>query len=236
MDDARVGTALRLLRWRSGLSQRELARRAGVSRWAVSSIERGRLDAMPLRVARNVAETLGARLDALLRWRGGELDRLLDAAHAGLVEQVITILQAAGWEVWPEASFSVYGERGSVDVLAWHPVRRVLLVVEVKSRIMDVQHLLMGMDRKRRLAARIAAGRGWQPDLVCLWLAVADGRTNRRRLGEHRATFAAVFGADGRGLRGWLRDPVERVSFVSFLPEVGPGNRRRRSPRSGGQS
>jgi hypothetical protein len=138
---------------------------------------------------------------------------------------------AAGWSVVPEASFSIYGERGSVDILAWHPGRHAVLVVEVKSRIVDVQGLLSAVDRKRRLARQIAAERGWKPHIVGVWLAVADGRTNRRRLGEHRRTFAAALPGDGRGLRSWLRDPTANAAFLSFLP-----NSPRVRDRIGGQS
>jgi transcriptional regulator with XRE-family HTH domain len=232
MRDLRVGMAIRLLRLRDGLSQGELARRAGVSRWAASMVERGHLDDVPMRITRKLAATVGVRIDVVPRWQGGDLDRLLDAVHAALVEGAVTILRAAGWEVWPEASFSIYGERGSIDILAWHPRWRCLLVVEVKSRIVDVQGLLAGMDRKRRLARRIASERGWEAESVGVWLAVAEGRTNRRRLAEHRSTFAAIFGRDGRRLRRWLRQPDGASAFISFLPHAAVTSRRAR-PRPG---
>jgi hypothetical protein len=105
-------------------------------------------------------------------------------------------------------------------------------VVEVKSRIVDVQGLLSGIDRKRRLARRIAAERGWVADSVGLWLAVAEGRTNRRRVSEHVSTFGAVFDGDGRQLRGWLRVPDRSRAFISFLPTAVP-TRRRARPTAG---
>ena len=42
------------------------------------------------------------------------------------------LLQSLGWQTRSEVSYSVYGERGSIDVLAWHAPSRTLLVVEVK--------------------------------------------------------------------------------------------------------
>jgi DNA-binding XRE family transcriptional regulator/Holliday junction resolvase-like predicted endonuclease len=219
MRDLRLGMAIRLLRLRADLTQDELARRAGVSRWAASLVERGRLDEVPMRITRQLAACLGMLIDVVPRWQGGDLDRLLDAAHAALVERAVTGLQASGWEVWPEASFSVYGERGSIDILAWHPHWRCLLVVEVKSRIVDVQGLLSGIDRKRRLARRIAAERGWVADSVGLWMAVAEGRTNRRRVSEHVSTFGAVFDGDGASCAAGCGCRIGRVhSSASCQP------------------
>ena len=103
-----------------------------------------------------MAEALGARLSVRVYWHGEELDRLLDAAHAGIVDQVVALLVANGWEVVPEATFNHFGERGSVDVLAWHPIHRALLIIEVKSVVPDVQALLAGVDRKVRIAPAIA--------------------------------------------------------------------------------
>ena len=52
-----------------------------------------------------------------LRWHGEELDRLLDEAHARLVDEVVRRSTVLGWVVAVEVSFSRYGERGSIDVL-----------------------------------------------------------------------------------------------------------------------
>lgn len=218
MDDLRAGRTVRLLRQRAGMTQLTLARRAGLSRSVVSKLERGLLTGVTMGTLRTLALPLGLRAELHLRWSGGDLDRLLDSAHARLVEACVRTLRALGWTVVPEASFSIYGERGSVDVLAWHPAHRAVLVVEVKSRIVDVQQLLSVLDRKRRLAPRMAGDRGWKPRVVGVWLAVADGRTNRRHLAEHRSTFAAAFDGDGRRLQRWLRRPRQDAAFISFLP------------------
>ena len=49
---------------------------------------------------------------------------------------------SAGWEVHPEATFNVFGERGSIDILAFHPRYGALLIVEVKSAVPDMQSML----------------------------------------------------------------------------------------------
>ena len=40
----------------------------------------------------------------------------------------------------PEVSFSIYGERGVIDMLLWHPARRALLVVELKTGVARPSH------------------------------------------------------------------------------------------------
>lgn len=176
---------------------------------------------------RSVAAPLDLRLDLTPRWRGGELDRLLNARHAALTGAVAAQLAAASWEVAPEASFSIYGERGAIDLLAWHSASRSLLVVEAKTAIVDIGDLIGSVDRKRRLAPRIAAERGWGgASTTSVWVVVSDGRTNRRRVATHRDLLRAAFPVDGRTIGSWLAAPATPLNGLSFLPDVHPRNAR----------
>ncbi len=136
---------------------------AGVAQSMVSLVERGALEGTSLRIVRRVATAVGVSLPLDPRWRGADLARLMDARHASIAGVVVDRLSRLGWEVWPEHTFSVYGERGSIDILAWHPPARALLVVEVKSQIVDIQDLVSTLDRKRRLTPRLASDLGWHP-------------------------------------------------------------------------
>ena len=189
----RFGLAVRALRRRRGWTQEELSARCGLSRSAVSRIERGQGDTLSVRVLTRVAGALGARIVLRVLRQGEELDRLLDADHARLVEWVIAVLTAAGWIASPEVTFHITGERGSIDVLAWHPATGHLLVVEVKSVMPDVQATLAGVDRKARLAPQIARMRGWQVRSVSRILVLPNDRTARRRLDQFGATFERAF-------------------------------------------
>ena len=81
------------------------------------------------------AAALGGDVDVRIRWRGEHLDRLIDEAHAALVDALVGRLRRLGWIVEVEVSFAIWGERGSVDVLAFHPDFGAMLVVEVKSTV-----------------------------------------------------------------------------------------------------
>ena len=185
MDSVRFGLALRALRRHRAWTQEQLAERAHLSQAVVSRAERGEAASLTLHTLDALAEALGASTSVRILWHGEALDRLLDAAHAGLVDEVIRILRAQGWEVVAEATFSHYGERGSVDVLAFHPGHRALPIIEVKSVVPDMQTLLSGIDRKARLGPTLAAQRGWRPATVSRLLVLPDDRTARRRLEQH---------------------------------------------------
>ncbi len=218
--EQRVGAAMRAVRRRRGLRQADVAASAGVSRATVWRLERGDLGSLPFGTACRVARALGMRIDIVPRWHGGELDRLLNARHSAMHEQLARRFRSMpAWTVAPEVSYSVFGERGIIDILAWHPRRRALLVVELKTAIVDVQQLLGSMDQKRRLAARIGRERGWATAdaTTSVWVAVSDSRTNRARLAAHATLVRGAFPDDGRAIVGWLADPRRPLSALTFL-------------------
>ena len=217
MQDQRIGSAIRAVRRRRGWTQAELAGRARVSQALVSTVERGHLDTMSLRTLRRVAAALDIRVDLIARWRAGDLDRLLNARHSDLHELVARWFAAElpEWVLAPEVSFAIYGERGVIDILAWHEPTRSLLVIELKTAIADVNELLGTMDRKKRLAAQVARDRGWDPLTVSQWLIVADTRTNRRRLDAHMAVIRNAFPAGTWAMRRWLRRPRDTIAAVT---------------------
>jgi transcriptional regulator with XRE-family HTH domain len=133
MDPIRLGRQFRALRVRKELRQEDVGRGGKVSRSAVSRIERGLVASLTVGTLVRAAASLGANVDIRLKWNGEQLDRLLDEAHARIVDLVIAALRATGWEVAVEVSFSIWGERGSIDILAFHQLTGIVLVIEVKS-------------------------------------------------------------------------------------------------------
>jgi transcriptional regulator with XRE-family HTH domain len=219
MNDLGVGRALRAIRHRLVLRQQDLADRAGLSQDSVSLIERGRIVQMTIGTIRTVFATVGADLIIGVRWRGGDLDRLLDEGHAALAGAIARRLEADGWEVRLEVTYSVYREGGSIDVLAWHEASRTLLVVEVKTELASVEETLRRHDAKVRLAGRIAAERfGWSPVTVARLLVLPETSSARRAVARHDAVFARAYPLAGWALRRWLQEPVGARSGRLFLP------------------
>lgn len=207
------------MRTRRGWRQEDLAQVAKVSREMVGRIERGHADSLPLGNLRRVTAALDGRLDTIVRWHGGDLGRLLSARHSAMHESMaLQIGTLRDWRFEPEVSFSIYGERGVIDILGWHAAARVLLVIELKTEFVDINETMATLDRKDRLAVVIARERGWNPVATSVWLVVADGRTNRLALAAHSTVLRAKYPADGRTVRGWLNRPAGRIQALSFLP------------------
>ncbi len=216
MTDVQVGRALRALRHRRGLRQSDVARLSGVSRTIVSELESGRAGQLRLDRLRAVAAALGASLRVSVEWHGAGLARLLDADHAELQAAWSARLERLGWLVRAEATFSRYGERGSIDLLAFHPATRVLLVVEIKTGVYDIQDLLSVLDRKVRLAPPIARQAGWRPAAVMPFLVLPGDTTTRRRLAAVAPLFTR-FAVRGRPALSWLRAPTAQPPAVGLL-------------------
>ena len=203
-----VPIAIRSLRAHHRWRQRDLAARAGLSRDAVSRVERGRLNGATFATVARLAAALDATLVVEIRWQGADIDRLVDRRHARLQELAARRLTLAGWMTRVEVSFNHYGDRGSCDVVAWHPSTQTLLVVEVKSRLGNVQDTLHRLDVKARLGSVIAEQLSWpQPGSVARALVVADERTSRRVVARHETLFAS-FATRGRSAVRWLRRPT----------------------------
>lgn len=207
----------------------DLQARSGVSDSVISDIERGRVGEVKIPTLTRVLHALDAKLVLDVRWRGGELDRLLDADPAQLSERWHAHLRTCGWPNRGEVSFNHYGERGIIDNLAFDPSTRTLVVTEIKSAIYDTQDLLGKLDIKERVAKDVGRRFGWMADRVVVCLVVADGRTNRRRIDEDPAMFSR-FDTRGRQVIRWLRAPrVEVAGLLLFAPladSAGGGRRR----------
>ena len=227
--DVVIGRGFRALRVRRGLRQRDVALLAHVSRGMISRIERAQIERVPIGVLRAVAAVLGASIELKLRWHGEGLDRLLDEAHARLVDATVVLLREAGWDVAVEASFSIWGERGSIDVLAWHEATGSLLVVEVKSVVPDSQATLHGLDRKTRLAPRVARERGWECRAVGRLLVVAESSTSRDRVTRVGATYDAALPSRNIEVRRWIRQPKGPLGGLLFLRNALTGSTKRPS-------
>ena len=218
MTNAQIGRVFRAVRHRMRHRQQDVAERAHVSRQLVSRIERGRLDEVSTVALRAVADALEIRLETTARWRGGDLDRLLNRRHAAMHEAALALFERrAGWTTVSELSFNVWGERGVIDLAAWHEERHALVINELKSEFVDPGELVGTMDRRRRLAVEIARSRGWEPAVIALWVIVEDTRTNRRHLAASRRLLRGAFPADGHAMLRWLDDPAGPIAGPSFL-------------------
>jgi len=207
MREAPVGRIAWAVRRRLGLRQLDVATRAGVGRSTVSLLERGEGQRLTLAMISRCLDAIGVRVELRASWHGPELDRLLDEGHALLQAGWVERISRWGWRVWTEASYSRYGERGRVDILAWHATGGVLLVAEVKTTLADVQEALGTLDAKARIGPFLARQVGIpSPRFVVPAFIFAEDMTTRRRV-ERLAPLFARYALRGRAAVSWLRHP-----------------------------
>ena len=182
-----VGRLLRMVRIRREWRQSDVAARAGISASVVARHDRGMINSLAM-LDRH-ASALDLRLDLRLHARSGQLVRMADEEHAAIVESVAHWLRRAGFQVEAEASFSEWGERGRIDLLAYDPRTGTVVIVEVKTLLLDLQELLGSLDVRERIVAAMARRRGWSVDHRITVLAVAASAANRSVVRVHPALF-----------------------------------------------
>lgn len=233
VDDRRTARAVRELRQRLGWRQVDVAGKAHVSQATVSRVERGHLEGLSIRAMRRLCAAMDADLVLLVRWRGGDLDRLMDERHAHLGAWFAKFVEQLGWSVAPEISFSIYGERGSIDLLCWHAASRSLLVIELKSELTSIEETLRRFDVKRRLAPTIARERfNWRPLNIRRLLVLPSDRTARRRVAAHAPLMSRALPNSLTEARRWLREPSGTLDAIMFVTNnTHPSGRHRLGPR-----
>lgn len=218
-DDYQIGRMVQEVRRAHKLRQVDVAARAGVGCESVSRLERGQVDGMTVGTLRAISKAMGMPSIAQLGWRSPEIDRLRDKRHAQLVEAAGRLLVEADWQVQVEYTFSHYGERGAVDVLAWHSAKSALLIGEVKTRVWDLQDLLSTLDRKRRLVPTLLRREpGWRADGVGVVLAMPESSTHRHLIERYSAVFDSALPDRQRRVRQWLETPIGDLRGILFLP------------------
>lgn len=204
MERRTVARSLRALRRRKRWSQRRVASQLDISQSEYSRRERGSLENCSVAEVEQWAASLGAHLSLELRLDGER--PLRDAQHARLQQWLVGLLARAGWATLVEHSYNHYGDRGRIDVLAHHAIARVVLVVEVKSRIEEVGDILGRLDVKRRVAPILAREQRWPVDDVVPMLLILEQRTNRRRVADHATVFSS-YSMRAQPAAAWLRQP-----------------------------
>ena len=161
---------------------------------------------------------LDVRLDVRPSWRGAELERVLDEGHARLLGLVERLVGRWGWTTQIELTYSVFGERGSIDLLAWHPGTGTLVVFEIKTELGSVEGLLRPLNAKLRLATRIAREQfGWSAGGVAAIVVFPESSAVRRMVANHALVLDSSLPVRSREVRAWLQRPSGALRGRWFL-------------------
>jgi transcriptional regulator with XRE-family HTH domain len=225
----RVGQRFRSARLAIGLSQRELERRTGISQSALSRFERGRSGSIGLSAMEALVAALGGRIDVVL-----ELPFLVDRArqrdslHARCVGYVARHLMTAGWKVATEVEIQGRFGPGWIDVLAFDPRTRTLLVIEIKTEIHDLGQVQRTLGWYTARAHEAAVNRGWSPRVVRAALLVLATEEADRRIRANEDLITVAFPVRATWLAAWVTTPEASASSDGWgLAMVDPHSRRR---------
>ena len=171
----RVGIALRETRVAAGLTQAEVANRAGVSQTEISRLERGRGARSDLEMLAACGAAVGLRLATFFEQAPGA-SQPRDIEHLRRQSLLVGIAARGGWHAAPESSIPNDGPRPrSIDVLLTRATTREAAVVEIWDLLLDGGEAMRSLDAKV-LATRARLGSEWRIEGLFLFR-----RTSRNR-------------------------------------------------------
>lgn len=224
---AAVPLAVRETRLAVGWSQKELARRTGVSQTKISRFESRRIASVTLAEAGRLLDALGILAEFTLRPPFvARITSQRDPAHARSVAYVARRLTRLGWQVRLEVEIEGERSHGWIDVLAFEPVRRAMLVCEIKTALPDFGAAQRQLAWYARAATDVARREGWPVRSAAAALLVLATTENDARLFENRDLVDEAFSGRAADMDRWLSTGVSVPGRVVAL--VDPRSRRRR--------
>jgi transcriptional regulator with XRE-family HTH domain len=193
----------RARRW----TQRRLSSVCGVSQSMVSEIERAVAPDLPIGTAVRVLSALDVRIDLRLLAPTATAPPVTDRAHARCVAYVARRLERSGWLVATEVPVGDERWRGFIDVLAFHPGDRVLIVIEIKVVLDDVGATDRQLGSYERFAWAASRALGWNARAMSGALLLLATDENDRRSMEHRAYLDRRFRIRASDLAAYVTDP-----------------------------
>jgi len=188
-----------------GWSQRELSERSGICQSTICRIETGRFGSLSVTNASTLLDTLGltVRVTADAPFL---IDRMRqrEPAHSRCSGSVRRNLERDGWVVEQEVEIGTERVRGWIDVIAFHPGGKALLVIEIKTELHDIGATQRTMAWYEREAWSVARRCGWEPQVQGALLLVLKTRANDLRLRENRELIDQAFPTRATALSRWL--------------------------------
>jgi transcriptional regulator with XRE-family HTH domain len=221
-----IGEVVRDARRLIGWSQRELAARSGVSQPTISRIERGRCESIDLLAIERVLVALGIRASLQLDARHLEdRRRQADGLHALCGGFIARNLERRTFVTAGEVQLGHMEPRGWIDLLAFRPADRALLVEETKTDVPDLGGLQRSLAFYEREAIAAARRLGWNPVRVAVLAAVLDTEVVARRLADAPDLVRRAFPAPVDATGAWLADPRQPAPRGWTLAMIDPASR-----------
>jgi DNA-binding XRE family transcriptional regulator len=175
------------------ITQQQLATTVLVSRAHIAAIETGRANPS-MRLVDRIADALGLELELIGRPPtviGGVHQR--DFLHARCSGYVDRRLGHAGWETRRELEVVHARSHGWIDLLAYHPVSRTLVIVEIKTTLDDFGAVERQLGWYERSSTDLAHRIGWRPTQAISWLLLLATDEVEASLRENRELLRVAF-------------------------------------------
>jgi hypothetical protein len=177
----------------------------------ISRLESGQLSNVTLRTISQMLDVLGIHADltsVLPILVNPPIQR--DAAHARCSSSVRRRLERLGWTAAQEVEVISGTARGWIDVLAYHPQARSMLVIEIKTEVRDIGAIQRSIAWYEREAAAAAGRLGWHPVRQASALLLLETVANDIAVIDNREVLRQSFPTRAAGLATWLLDPEAR--------------------------
>jgi transcriptional regulator with XRE-family HTH domain len=194
---------VRRLRTDAGVSQRALARAAGVDQSVISRLEAG-IEVPSIETYARLGSALGADLSIKLYPNTGPA--IHDRRQAPIVEALLRDLDAR-WRAWPEVGVR-QPVRGWIDVVLVDQIRRIAVATEVESSILRLEQLIRWANAK---ASALDSSRTWpfeiagDPPSVDRLLILRGTRANAEIAATFAETLRSAYPGDPWQALGSLR-------------------------------
>ena len=207
------------------ITQAELAAAVGVSRSRIAEIESGKADAS-LDLAWAIADRLGPDMHLLTRPPLVHERRRGDLVHGRCSGYVDRRSLRAEWLTARELETFAGRAHGWIDLLAYDPRSRTLVIVEIKTRLDDIGAMERQLSWYERDIRRVAGELGWRPRATTSWLLLLASNEVEAQIAMHRELLRRTFPDRARAMRRIItREQVE--AGHRGLALIDPTSRRR---------
>jgi transcriptional regulator with XRE-family HTH domain len=182
------------------ITQEQLSASVGISRSHLAEIETARVNPT-LDVVTRIGDALGLELQLLARQPRVTDPRATGLVHSRCSGYVGRRMGGFGWSVRREVEIVHGNSHGWIDLLAYHPVTRMLVIVEIKTRLEDLGLIERQLAWYERAAFDVATRFEWHPTRVASWLLMLASEEVEGAMRREREAIRIAFPVRAREMR-----------------------------------
>ena len=222
-----VARTVRDARRTLGWTQLELGRRSKVSRQMVGLVESGGVSPS-FEVTASLFDALGIEANLVVRIPFlADRQAQRDPVHARCSAYVQRRLESRGWLVRREIEVVHGRSHGWIDLLAFDPRTRTLLVIEIKTQLDDLGRIERTLAWYERDAWAAARRLGWRPRRAAGWVLLLATTACDDRIRDNRDAVASAFPSRASDMLVWLMRDGDTEPHRRAIALIDPSSRRR---------